>query len=100
MQTTDRRSARPRVRSGMRPQTKEPPAGVLEDSTAGGQEGARDDLLSHRVAPAVPSALEGLTSEFGMGSGRTPPLSSRANRIGTRQLRGVPKGVHEGVGWQ
>ena len=36
---------------------------------------AGSDLLSHRVTPAVPSALEGLTSEFGMGSGGTPPLS-------------------------
>jgi hypothetical protein len=32
-----------------------------------------DVLLSHTVASAVPSALEGLTSEFGMGSGVTPP---------------------------
>jgi hypothetical protein len=32
-----------------------------------------NDLLSHRVSPAVPSAQEGLTSEFGMGSGVTPP---------------------------
>ena len=32
------------------------------------------DLLSHRVSPAVPSALEGLTSEFGMGSGVAPPV--------------------------
>ncbi len=30
-------------------------------------------LLSHTVARAVPSAQEGLTSEFGMGSGVTPP---------------------------
>ena len=30
------------------------------------------DLLSHSYA-AVPSALEGLTSEFGMGSGGPPP---------------------------
>ena len=30
-------------------------------------------LLSHRAAPAVPSALIGLTSEFGMGSGVTLP---------------------------
>ena len=30
-------------------------------------------LLSHAVTRAVPSALEGLTSEFGMGSGMTPP---------------------------
>ena len=31
------------------------------------------DLLSHRVPPAVPSALEDLTSEFEMGSGVAPP---------------------------
>ena len=30
-------------------------------------------LLSHRASPAVPSALIGLTSEFGMGSGVTLP---------------------------
>ena len=38
-----------------------------------------DDLLSHRVAPAVPSALEGLTAVFGMGTGVTPPLESPGN---------------------
>jgi hypothetical protein len=32
-------------------------------------------LLSHTVAHVVPSALEGLTSVFGMGTGVTPPLS-------------------------
>ena len=31
-----------------------------------------DDLLSHITA--VPSALAGLTSLFGMGRGGTPPL--------------------------
>ena len=35
----------------------------------------RGDLLSHTVTRAVPSAQEGLTSEFGMGSGVTLPLS-------------------------
>ena len=33
-----------------------------------------DDLLSQGVSPQVPSALEGLTSEFGMGSGVSLPL--------------------------
>ena len=33
------------------------------------------DLLSHAVASAVPSALEGLTSVFGMGTGVAPPVS-------------------------
>ena len=32
------------------------------------------DLLSHPVAQAVSSALEGLTSVFGMGTGVSPPL--------------------------
>src|SRR3990172_2461428 len=31
-------------------------------------------LLSHKVSLAVPSALEGLTSVFGMGTGVAPPL--------------------------
>ena len=33
-----------------------------------------DDLLSHAVTHAVPSALEGLTSVFGMGTGVAPPV--------------------------
>ena len=32
------------------------------------------DLLSQGDAPQVPSALAGLTSVFGMGTGVTPPL--------------------------
>ena len=36
-------------------------------------------LLSHKVALAVPSALEGLTSVFGMGTGVAPPLQSPGN---------------------
>ena len=32
-------------------------------------------LLSHKVSQAVPSAQEGLTTVFGMGTGVTPPLS-------------------------
>ncbi len=33
-----------------------------------------DDLLSHTVTRAVPSALKGLTSVFGKGTGVTPSL--------------------------
>jgi hypothetical protein len=33
-----------------------------------------NDLLSHRVTPAVSSAREGLTTVFGMGTGVTPRL--------------------------
>ena len=35
-----------------------------------------DDLLSQGVSPQVPSALEGLTSWFGMEQGVSPPLES------------------------
>src|SRR5262245_12857946 len=35
-----------------------------------------DDLLFHTVTRAVPSAQEGLTSVFGMGTGVAPPLRS------------------------
>ena len=37
------------------------------------------DLLSHTVTRAVPSAVEGLTSVFGMGTGVTPLLSPPGN---------------------
>ena len=33
-----------------------------------------DVLLSHAVTHAVPSALDGLTAVFGMGTGVAPPL--------------------------
>jgi hypothetical protein len=57
-----------------------------EPAIAGGlQINPGDFLLSHRVAPAVPSALRGLTSLFGMGRGETlslwsPETSGRAFR--------------------
>jgi hypothetical protein len=35
-----------------------------------------NDLLSRKVSQAVPSALEGLTSLFGMGRGVSPSLWS------------------------
>ena len=35
-----------------------------------------DDLLSQAVTHQVPSALKGLTSVFGMGTGVTPSLLS------------------------
>ncbi len=37
---------------------------------------AGDDVLSHRVPPAVPSAQRGLTAVFGMGTGVSPALLS------------------------
>ena len=39
-----------------------------------------DALLSHRVAPAVPSARVGLTSGFGMGPGVPPQQESPAHK--------------------
>ena len=42
-----------------------------------------DDLLSHTVSRAVPSAQVGLTSEFGMGSGVAPPAMPPENEDAT-----------------
>ena len=47
-----------------------------------GSEG--DDLLSHRAAPEVPSALADLTAGFGMGPGVSLPLVSPKDSIFTR----------------
>ena len=38
-----------------------------------------DDRLSHAVSRAVPWALEGLTTVFGMGTGVSPPVWSPEN---------------------
>jgi hypothetical protein len=45
------------------------------------------DLLSRGLTPRVPSALEGLTTVFGMGTGVAPPLypPERAE-VGGRKL--------------
>jgi hypothetical protein len=45
------------------------------------------DVLSHRGNPAVPSALRGLTSEFGMGSGDPPRYSHRSRERSDRIRR-------------
>jgi hypothetical protein len=59
-------------------------------------------LVSHRVAPAVPSALAGLTSGFGMGPGVPPPplppaaakrWSRRAGALGAAQRLGKVVGT-------
>jgi hypothetical protein len=41
---------------------------------------AGNDLRSHTLSRAVPSALRGLTSVFGMGTGGTPAVRSPTNR--------------------
>ena len=48
-----------------------------------------DDLLSPAVAHAVPSALEGLTAVFGMGTGVTPPVRSPGNFLLIRNWKSV-----------
>ncbi len=73
-----------------------------------------NDLLSHRVAPAVPSAREGLASLFGMGRGVSPPpWSPEANHtiaVRVRQTSALillagakwlsPGGRHPGRLWR
>ena len=49
------------------------------------------DLLSQGIAPQVPSALEGFTSVFGMGTGGSPPLSPPDNP----SLLNLPAGSRE-----
>ena len=39
-----------------------------------------DDLLSHTLSRAVQSALRGLTSVFGMGTGVSPAVRSPASQ--------------------
>src|SRR5690606_39121960 len=67
-----RRLGRPRPpgRTASGPKPKKKGRRILSEPPA---HKSGNDLLSHRVPPAVPSALEGLTSEFGMGSGVAPP---------------------------
>src|SRR3981081_4546698 len=71
----ERPPARPRpMRPGPRPPLrgeKKSPACPCEP--AGLNKTLGNDLLSHRVTPTVPSALEGLTTVFGMGTGVSPP---------------------------
>ena len=57
--------------------------------------GAGGALVSHRVAPAVPSALAGLTSGFGMGPGVPrppwPPAPGGRCGAGCEGRGGAPK---------
>ena len=46
-----------------------------------------DDLLSHTLSRAVQSALRGLTSVFGMGTGISPAVKSPASLTWTRYSR-------------
>src|SRR5439155_13885503 len=50
------------------------------------------DLLSHAVASGVPSAREGLTSVFGMGTGVAPPALPPGSRPGAHCTPGTEYG--------
>ena len=50
------------------------PPGPQDRDRGGSWIGAGSDVLSHRAAPAVPSAQRGLTAVFGMGTGVSPAL--------------------------
>ena len=52
-----------------KPRTRFTPAGAFVFNSG-------NVLLSHTLARAVPSGLQGLTSVFGMGTGGTPALQS------------------------
>jgi hypothetical protein len=43
-------------------------------SNSGDRKGAGDGLLSRALSGGVPSALQGLTTVFGMGTGVAPAL--------------------------
>lgn len=47
----------------------QPPLHGYEIHAAGAAKGAGDGLLSRELSPGVPSALSGLTTVFGMGTG-------------------------------
>ena len=55
------------------------------------------DLLSHGLSAAVPSALEGLTCVFGMGTGVPPPLKPprKTREYISRQVSGEQVGKNE-----
>ncbi len=56
------------------PATRQRPAALFELAGRYLHEYSGDVLLSQGATPQVPSALAGLTSVFGMGTGVTPPL--------------------------
>jgi hypothetical protein len=61
---------------------RQPPvgAGGVEEIVPG------NDLLSHTLSRAVPSALRGLTAVFGMGTGVSPSLMSPGNSKSLKEL--------------
>src|SRR5688572_21546434 len=88
-----------RTRAGRRQKRKS--ARFREGNRALFEEEAGDVVLSHRASPAVPSALRGLTTVFGMGTGvalslnHQPMLGLQKNKqseggvLGPGSFRGV-----------
>jgi hypothetical protein len=69
----------------------------VEPAITGGLENNPGDfLLSHRVSPAVPSALRGLTSLFGMGRGVSLSLWSpeTLKTVPRSATCGAPSNLH------
>ena len=62
-------------------------------AVGGGEKNPGSDLLSHAVTRAVPSAVEGLTAVFGMGTGVTPLLWPPGK---THGVPGVPPALAGG----
>ena len=77
---------RPQTKGGTPsgPPSRAPCSRIPAPSPAQRAPGAGGALVSHRVAPAVPSALAGLTSGFGMGPGvpRPPGPPAPGGRCG------------------
>ena len=80
------------VDPGERVRQRGPVTYEIEKPRPGDRTGLRylrgSDLLSHPVSRAVPSALEGLTSLFGMGRGVSPPPTPPQNRMTIEMRRG------------
>ena len=86
LSSSRKRGGRPQTKGGTPsgPPSQAPCPRIPAPSPAQRAPGAGGALVSHRVAPAVPSALAGLTSGFGMGPGvpRPPGPPAPGGRCG------------------
>ena len=57
------------------------------------QRGAGNGLLSRGLATGVPSALSGLTTVFGMGTGVAPTLESPAKSEKQKRIGEIVSGI-------
>ncbi len=92
--------AAPRARCGARrgalhggcPQTRTGPD--PQEGPGPVEKAAGSDVLSHSVSGAVPSALRGLTTVFGMGTGVSPALEPPARQFSGRKNTGEREQRH------